>query len=207
MKAAKAEARAETSAAVQPQMAYLDVMRAVLPEDGIIVDDLSQVGFTSWFGYPVYRPRTYIQSGYQGTLGSGYGTALGAKVACPDKAVLSFCGDGGFMFAVQEMATAVQHNIALPVVVFNNHSFGNVRRDQALVFDGHLMGADLHNPDFVKLAESFGMRGVAVSSPEALRPELERALADDAPNLIEVRLERGMEANPWPFIHPRFPGK
>jgi acetolactate synthase I/II/III large subunit len=203
---AKVEARNEMVAAVQPQMSYLDVMRDVLPDDGILVDDLSQVGFTSWFGYPVYAPRTYIQSGHQGTLGSGYPTALGVKVACPDRAVLSFCGDGGFMFAVQELATAKQYNIALPVIVFNNNSFGNVRRDQTMFFDGHVIGAELENPDFVKLAESFGVKGTRVSSPEELRPELERALAAYEPCLIEVQLERGGDSNPWPFIHPKFPG-
>ena len=204
--AAKAEARAEAEAAVQPQLGYLDVMRDLLGEDGILVDDLSQVGFASWFGYPVYKPRSYISSGYQGTLGSGYGMALGAKVACPDRPVVSVCGDGGFMFAVQEMATAVQYNIALPVIVFNNSAFGNVRRDQITAFDGHVIGADLHNPDFVKLAESFGMHGVRVGTPEALRPELERALANNAPSMIEVQIEPGSEGNPWPFIHRTLPG-
>jgi len=205
MREAKARTLAAAEASVQPQMSYLKVMRDVLPEDGIIVDDLSQVGFTSWFGFPVYHPRTYLQSGYQGTLGSGYGTALGAKVAFPDRPVLSFCGDGGFMFAVQELATAVQYNIALPVVVFNNRSFANVRRDQTLNFGGNLMLADLENPEFAKLAEAFGIRGVTVTSPEALRPELEFALGNNAPSLIEVRLDRGSEGNPWPFIHPKFP--
>lgn len=109
------------------------------------------------------------------------------------------------MFAVQEMATAVQYNIALPVIVFNNSAYGNVRRDQITAFDGHVIGADLHNPDFVKLAESFGMRGARVGTPEALRPELERALADNAPSLIEVQIEPGSEGNPWPFIHRALP--
>ena len=203
--ATKVEARAEAEAAVQPQIGYLDVMRDLLGEDGILVDDLSQVGFASWYGYPVHRPRSYISSGYQGTLGSGYGTALGAKVACPDRPVVSICGDGGFMFAVQEMATAVQYNIALPVIVFNNSSYGNVRRDQITAFDGHVIGADLHNPDFVKLAESFGMRGARVGTPEALRPVLERALGDNAPSLIEVQIEPGSEGNPWPFIQRAMP--
>jgi acetolactate synthase-1/2/3 large subunit len=185
---------------VQPQIDYLKVVREVLPEEGFFVDDLSQVGFASWFGFPVYRPRSYISSGYQGTLGSGFGTALGVKVANPDKPVVSICGDGGFMFAVQELATAVQYKIGLVVVVFNNSGFANVRRDQQMRFDGHVIGAELQNPDFMKLAESFGLEGRRVASPSALKPVLEWALGLDAPVLIEVQTERGTEASPWPFI-------
>lgn len=202
------EARARTAteiASVRPQIDYLRVIRDVLPEDGIFVDDLSQVGFASWFGFPVYRPRCYISSGYQGTLGSGFGTALGAKVARPDKAVVSVCGDGGFMFAVQELATAVQYNIGLVVIVFNNASFANVRRDQQQRFDGHVIGADLVNPDFIKLAEAFGVEARRVSSPAELKLVLEKAFAHGAPYLIEVTLQRGEEASPWPFIEPAIP--
>lgn len=196
-------AKEETSRAiqaVQPQIDYLRVIRDVLPRDGFFVDDLSQVGFASWFGFPVYRPRSYISSGHQGTLGSGFGTALGVKVANPDKAVISVCGDGGFMFAVQELATAVQYNIAVAVIVFNNAAFANVRRDQQMRFEGHVIGAELVNPDFVKLAESFGVSASRVKSPDELKPALEKALAADRPVLIEVMVERGSEASPWPFI-------
>ena len=87
-------------------MAYLDVIRAVLPRDGFFVEELCQAGFTSYFGFPVYEPRTYVSSGYQGTLGFGFPTAIGVKAAMPDKPVISIIGDGGFMFNVQELATA-----------------------------------------------------------------------------------------------------
>ena len=97
--------------AVQPQMAYLNILREVLPANAIVTDELSQVGFASWYGFPVYQPRTFITSGYQGTLGSGFPTALGAKVANPDRPVVAITGDGGFMFGVQELVDrrAVQH--------------------------------------------------------------------------------------------------
>jgi acetolactate synthase I/II/III large subunit len=190
---------------IQPQMAYLNILRDVLPEDGFVTDEVSQVGFTSWFGFPVYRPRTFITSGYQGTLGSGFPTALGIKAACPDKPVVAITGDGGFMFAVQELATAVQFNLAVVTLVFNNQSFGNVRRDQLQTFDGRVTGADLVNPDFVKLAESFGVGGARVTTPEAFRPALERALAADRPQLIEIVVPRDSETSPWPFIRPPRP--
>lgn len=187
---------------VQPQMAYLNVLREVLPSNAIVTDELSQVGFASWYGFPVYEPRTFITSGYQGTLGSGFPTALGAKVANPDKPVVAITGDGGFMFGVQELATAVQYNIGVVTLVFNNNAYGNVRRDQRQRFDGRVVAADLVNPDFVKLAESFGVAASRVTSPDHFRPALEKALAHGGPYLVVIEVPRDSEVTPWTFIHP-----
>jgi acetolactate synthase-1/2/3 large subunit len=190
---------------VQPQMAYLNILREVLPHDAIITDELSQFGFASWYGFPVYQPRTFITSGYQGTLGSGFPTALGAKVANPDRPVVAITGDGGFMFGVQELATAVQFNIAVVTLVFNNNAYGNVRRDQRERFDGRVVASDLVNPDFVKLAESFGVGAARVTSPDQFRAALEKALAHGGPYLIDVEVPRDSETTPWTFIHPAKP--
>jgi acetolactate synthase-1/2/3 large subunit len=191
--------------AVQPQMAYLNILREVLSHDAIVTDELSQVGFASWYGFPIYEPRTFITSGYQGTLGSGFPTALGAKVANPDKPVVAITGDGGFMFGVQELATAVQFNIGVVTLVFNNNAYGNVRRDQRNQFDGRVVAADLVNPDFVKLAESFGVAAARVTSPDHFRAALEKALAHGGPYLIDVEVPRDSEISPWAFIHPAKP--
>jgi len=190
---------------VQPQMAYLNILREVLPENAIVTDELSQVGFASWYGFPIYQPRTFISSGYQGTLGSGFPTALGAKVAHPDRPVVAITGDGGFMFGVQELATAVQFGIGVVTLVFNNNAYGNVRRDQIQRFDGRVVASDLVNPDFVKLAESFGVNAARVTSPEAFRPALEKALADGGPYVIAIEVPRDSEVSPWAFIHPAMP--
>ena len=190
---------------IQPQMAYLNILREVLPPDAIVTDELSQVGFASWYGFPIYQPRTFITSGYQGTLGSGFPTALGAKVAHPDRPVVAITGDGGFMFGVQELATAVQFNIGVVVLVFNNNAYGNVRRDQREHFDGRIVASDLVNPDFVKLAESFGVGATRVTSPETFRSALEKALADGGPYLIAVEVSKDSETSPWAFIHPAKP--
>jgi acetolactate synthase I/II/III large subunit len=204
----RAEIREATAAAqqeiqqVQPQMAYLNILRDVLPDNAIVTDELSQVGFASWYGFPIYEPRTFITSGYQGTLGSGFPTALGAKIANPDKPVVAITGDGGFMFAVQELSTAVQFNIGVVTLVFNNNSYGNVRRDQRTRFDGRVVAADLVNPDFVKLAESFGVGASRVTAPDHFRPALEKALAAGGPYLIAVEVPRDSEVTPWTFIHP-----
>jgi acetolactate synthase-1/2/3 large subunit len=190
---------------IQPQMAYLKILREVLPANAIVTDELSQVGFASWYGFPVYEPRTFISAGYQGTLGSGFPTALGAKVAHPDRPVVAIAGDGGFMFSVQELSTAVQYKIGVVTLVFNNNAYGNVRRDQRERFDGRVVAADLVNPDFVKLAESFGAGAARVTSPEGFRPALEKALADGGPYLLSIEVPTGSEVNPWAFIHPPKP--
>ena len=188
--------------AIQPQVGYLRALRAALPPEGIVTDEICQVGFASWYGFPVYSPRTFIPSGYQGTLGSGYATALGAKVAHPERPVVAICGDGGFMFTVEELSTAVQYGIAVVALVFNNEAFGNVRRDQQRQFEGRLLGCELVNPDFMKLAEAFGVASTRVDSPHALRAALERALPERRPWLIEIPVPRGSEADPWRFLMP-----
>jgi len=182
-----------------PQCEYLDAIRAELPDDGIYVEDLTQVGYVGRLGFPVYQPRTYIHSGYQGTLGYSYATALGAKVAKPDVPVVSISGDGGFMFTANEMATAVRHRIPLTTIVFNDGAFGNVRRIQEQVFGNRLIASDLANPDFVRFAESFGAAAERARSPQMLRAALRRAIARrDGPTLIEVPV--GPFPTPWPFI-------
>lgn len=188
---------------VQPQLAYLDVIREVLPRDGFVTSELSQVGFTSYFGFPVYEPRTYVSEGYQGTLGFGFPAALGVKVAHPDKPVVCITGDGGFMFAAQELATAAQEGIGLVTLLFNNSAFGNVLRDQQVGFGNRLIGSVLQNPDFMLFAKSFGIEGHRVASPEALRPLLAKALAANHPVLIEIGIPQGSETSPWEFIHPK----
>ncbi|MGX0960667.1 acetolactate synthase-1/2/3 large subunit [Bradyrhizobium japonicum] len=190
---------------IQPQMAYLNILREVLPANAIVTDELSQFGFASWYGFPIYEPRTFITSGYQGTLGSGFPTALGAKVANPDKPVVAITGDGGFMFGVQELATAVQFNIGVVTLVFNNNAYGNVRRDQRERFNGRVVASDLVNPDFVKLAESFGVAAARVTAPDQFKAAMDKALAHDGPYLISVEVTRDSEVSPWAFIHPPKP--
>ncbi|SMY09341.1 thiamine pyrophosphate-dependent enzyme [Flavimaricola marinus] len=204
---ALSKAASEALTSVQPQQGYLEVIRDVLPRDGFFVEEVSQVGFTARMCFEVYEPGQYVTCAYQDNLGFGFNTALGVKVANPDKAVISISGDGGFMFGVQELATAKQHGINVVAVVFNNSAYGNVRRDQQTVYDSRLIGADLENPDFVALAESFGVKGIKATDPAELRAALEEALAANAPVVIEVPVERGSDGSPWPFIHPAPPSQ
>ena len=187
---------------IQPHVDHLSAIRAVLPRDGFFVEEICQAGFTSYYGFPVYKPRSFVTCGHQGTLGFGYSTSLGVKAGNPGKAVVSISGDGGFMFGVQELATAVQHGLNVVSIVFNNGAFGNVMRDQQQRFGGRVIGSELANPDFLKLADSFGMAGYRVDTPTRLQQSLEKALAQDAPALIEVQVDRTTETSPWEFLMP-----
>ncbi len=176
----------EAIAFLEPQNTYLRILREELDEDGIFVDELTQVGYAARISFPVYKPRSFISSGYQGALGYGFPTALGAKVAKPDAPVLSIAGDGGFMFTVGELATAVQHQIPLVTVVFNNDAYGNVRAMQIRDYDERVIATDLLNPDFVKLAESFGAKAFRAETEAELRRALRYGFASDLPTLIDV---------------------
>jgi acetolactate synthase-1/2/3 large subunit len=177
---------AEALDGVQPQTAFVRALRAAIPEDGILVSEMTQIGYVARLAYPVYVPRTFIHPGYQGTLGYGFPTALGVKAGLPDRAVVSITGDGGFGWGLSELSTAKRYGIGLVTVVFDDKAFGNVKRIQKEQFEGHLLGSELVNPDWVRLAESFGIRGVRVETPAALEGALREALGGSDPCLIEV---------------------
>lgn len=173
---------------IQPQADLAMAIRNELPEDGIMVTEMTQVGYWSNQGFPVYNPRTYLTSGYQGTLGFGFTTAMGAKVGNPDKKVVSINGDGGFGYSLAELATIARHGINMVTVVFNDNAYGNVNRIQREQMGNRVLGSELTNPDFVKLAEAFGVAGVRAAGASELRKAMHDALAADHPTLIEVPL-------------------
>jgi acetolactate synthase-1/2/3 large subunit len=199
MLALKERVYGEIRAHATPQMAYLDVIRDVLPDDGIFVDEVTQVGFVSWYGFETYQPRQHITAGEMGTLGFGFPTALGVVVGNPGKKVVQISGDGGFMFNVQELSIAAQYNIPLVSIIFNDNKFTNVQRQQDEWFDGRRICSDLHNPDFAKLAELYGITGYHADSPESLRTKLEEAFKKEGPVIIEVSVTERMPS-PWKFI-------
>ena len=205
LEALKARTLARLADRLGPQSEYLQAIRAELPDDGIYVEDLTQVGYVGRVAFPIYHPRTYIHSGYQGTLGFGFATALGAKIGRPDLPVVSISGDGGFMYNVQELSTAVKHGIDIVAIVFADGAYGNVRRMQKEDYGNRLIGVDLHNPHFPKMAESFGAAGVRTTTPEGLRRELAAALKRRGSTLIEVAV--GEMPDPWKVLFlPRVRG-
>lgn len=199
----KDQLRTECERALAPQLAYVDVIRRALPQDGIFVDEMTQVAYVAKFAFPVYHPRTFVSSGYQGTLGYGFATALGAQVAAGTRRVVSICGDGGFMYNVQELATAVLHKIPLVTIVFSDGHFGNVRRIQLESYEGRVHASNLCNPDFCELAQNFGAIGMRARGPAELEGVLAQAFQKDGPVLIEVPVDTDSTPSPWKYIHGR----
>ena len=176
--------------AVGPGAALVDALRAGIPEDGVLVCDTTTVAYLCHMYYRVYEPRTYLSTSYMGTLGFGYPAALGAKVGAPDRPVVAVVGDGGFGFTLNELATAVQHDIHTVTVVFDDGAYGNSNRDQREKFGGRELGTLLRNPDWVRLAEAFGARGVRAEDPDALAVAVREACAADESTVIAVPMER-----------------
>ena len=177
---------AQTIAYLEPQNTYLKIIREELGEEGIFIDELTQVGYAARVNMPVYKPRSFITTGYQGTLGYGLPTGLGVKIAKPNLPVLAIAGDGGFMFTLQSLAAAVQHKISLVTIIFNNNAYGNVRTMQIRDYDERVIATDLVNPDFVKLGEAFGANAFRADDNEQLRQAIRRGFASDLPTIVEV---------------------
>lgn len=182
---------------IEPQASYVREMRAALPEDGIFVNELTQVGYLSRIAFPVYGPRTYIGPGYQGTLGYGFPVALGAAVAAKGRRVLSITGDGGFGWNLQELATAQRYQLPVTLVVFNDGHYGNVRAIQKREF-GAEVAVDLANPDFALLGKAFGVNTVQVNSPQALGAAIRDSVSAKGPVMIEAKV--GVMPSPWHLL-------
>jgi len=180
---------------LSPQIGYIKAIRAELPDDGFVVGESTQLSYAARVAMPFYRPRTFVTPGYQGTLGYGFPTALGVKVANPDKQVVSITGDGGFLFGASELATAVQHGIATVTLIFNNSAYGNVKRAQIQKYGGKVIATDLHNPDFLKLAESYGALGLRAETPEALALAIRQGFDHNGPTIVEIPV--GDLPSPW----------
>lgn len=182
------EARFDPSNQLQPQWGFMEAIHSALPDDAIVIQGMNQMGYYSRNYFRARAPHSYLTSSSHGTLGCAYPIALGAKVAHPERVVVSLSGDGGFLYNVQELSTAVQYGINSVAIVFNDNAYGNVLRAQMEEFDGHVLGTKLHNPDFVAMAQSFGAHSVLAKDADALHGALEEAVAGESgkPVLIEV---------------------
>ena len=183
---AKTRARARIAEAAPDQLALVDAIRAGVPEDGIIIAGVTIMAAWANICLPMDRPRSFITSSYMGTLGFAFPTSLGAKVGNPDRPVVALCGDGGFMYAASELSTAVQHGINVVAVIFNNGVFGASFADQSSRFQGRVVGTELHNPNFMQLAESFGARGIRVDKTADLPAAIQDAIAGERPTIVEM---------------------
>ena len=171
---------------LEPQRSLLDAVRRALPDDGIVVQGMNQMGYYSRNYLPVYEGGRFLPASHHGTLGHAFPVGLGAKLGAPNRAVVVLSGDGGFLYNSQELATAVQYGIGIVVIVFNDNAYGNVLRAQQEQFRGHVLGTRLHNPDFVSLGLAYGARAVRANGADELYMALEGALEIGQPTLIEV---------------------
>jgi len=170
---------------VEPLASYVKALRSGIPDDGILVADMTTVAYYARVYYQTYNPRSYFTSSYSGNLGSAFPTSLGIKVAKPNKVVVSISGDGGFLFNSQELATAAQFGINVIAIVFNDESYGNVKRDMKKIFNKSL-GSELKNPNFMKLAESYGVTGMKAENSNELETCIKKAITLNKTVLIEV---------------------
>lgn len=181
-----------------PVQRIWDDLVAVLPRDAIVVDDLTLVGYWAPLLRETYQPRTLLHPGTYGTLGYALPAAIGARLACPDQVSVAICGDGGFLYTLQELATARAERLDLITLLFNDSAFGALQTYQDRHFGGRRIGSHLVNPDFVKLAEAFGVRSARVD-PAALGGAVSRAIEQGGVWLIEIPFSPSPPASvaPW----------
>jgi acetolactate synthase I/II/III large subunit len=192
----RASAREQMSR-IEPQGAWVRALRAGIPDDGVLVNELTQVGYFARLAYPVYQPHTFLTPGYQGTLGYGFPTALGVAVADPKRMVVSINGDGGFGWGLQELSTARKYDLNVAIVVFNDGHFGNVRKMQQDQF-GEEFGVELYNPRYDRLAAAFDIPYKPAETPSDLERLLVERPSNPGPVLIEAKV--GPMPSPWHLL-------
>lgn len=181
-----ARQQARASAFGAGRLPYLEALRRAIPRDGILVNDMTMMSYAACDLYPAYEPRTFLSPYGYGTLGFSLPAAIGAKAAQPEQAVVSVCGDGGFQFTMAEIATARQHRLGIPVVIFNDHCYSAVKDAQSEGRGGRFIAVDLENPDFIALADAYRLPSVRAMDPKALENAVVDALDRDVPTIVEV---------------------
>ena len=176
------------------QCEIIGQLQKAIDDDAVVVSGITNVGYWANFALERRRPRTYLTASYFATLGFAFPTALGAKIAAPDRTVISLSGDGGFMYALPELATAVQYGIDVVAIVFVDGAFGASRNDQRTRYEGWVIGTELRNPSFAQVAEVFGAKGIR-AEPSDLGKAVLTALEARRPTVIEV---------PIPTLPPPF---
>jgi len=176
-----------------------DLLNRLTGGRAIVATDVGQhqMWMAQW--YRCREPRTFITSGGLGAMGFGFPAAMGAKFARPDKQVLALVGDGGFQMTLQDLSTAVEHELSLPIIILNNGALGMVRQWQTFFYRGRLSSSILRNPDFAAVAQAFGARGIRVTRPDEVEAALTTALATEGvPCVVDVHCDP--EENCLPMI-------
>jgi acetolactate synthase-1/2/3 large subunit len=200
LEAVRAEKRAGLARVAGPVLDLLDGLRSALPRDAIIADDLCLPGYWSPLALEVFEPRTLLHPGMFGTLGYALPAAIGAHIGRPDRLAVALCGDGGFLFSSQELATAVQQRVNLVAVVFNDGAYGALKLYQDRLLRGRRIGVDLHSPDFARLAEAFGAHGTRLRGSDELARAVGEAVQRGGVNVIECPLAGELLRVPPPWL-------
>jgi acetolactate synthase-1/2/3 large subunit len=199
VEAIRAKKRAEIAAKAGPVLGLLEAVRAALPRDAIVANDLCLPGYWAAAALEIYEPRTFLHPGMFGTLGYALPAAIGASIGRPDRPAVALCGDGGFLYTSQELATAVQEQANVVAIVFNDNAYGALKMYQDRHHGGRRIGVELRNPDFAMLAEAYGARGIKLQNSAHLGPVLADVLRIPGPTVIECPLDFDLTqvAPPW----------
>ncbi len=187
--AVRARKRAELETAAGPVLGLLDAVRAALPRDAIVADDLCLPGYWALVALDIYEPRTFLHPGMFGTLGYALPAVIGAAIGRPDRKAVALCGDGGFLYTSQELATAVQEQVDVVAIVFNDNAYGALKIFQDRHHGGRRIGVELRNPDFAKLAEAYGANGIKLRASSDLGAAVADAIGRRGPSVIECPLD------------------
>jgi acetolactate synthase-1/2/3 large subunit len=184
--------------AEQPPLPLLPDIRQALPDDGILSVDVHGIGYSVFSEYPINDPETFIYPCIGVSLGHAFPAALGARLARPDRTVVCFSGDGGFLMGSPELATAMRYGIDVTVVVVNDAALTAIKGSQERDCEGRTIDTELTNPDFVAFARSYGAHAERVDDLGEFRAAFERAMAVQGPALVEVMLQdRHEEVVQW----------
>jgi len=188
---------------IKPQY-VIEQIYDVTKGDAVITTEVGQNQMWAALYYRFDEPRHFISSGGLGTMGYGFPAAIGAQCANPDSLVFDIAGDGSFQMNIQELATAVQHNVPVKVAILNNKYLGMVRQWQELFFNKRYSGTCIEcQPDFVRIAEAYGAHGIRVEKHEDVRKSIEEAIAVKGPVVLDFVIDR--EENVWPMVAPGAP--
>ncbi len=164
----------------------------------VVVTDVGQHQMSAARYYNYQSTNQWVSSGGSGTMGYGLPAAFGAKLAQPEREVICFVGDGGFQMTIQELGMCAQWNVGVKIVLLDNNYLGMVRQWQQLFFDSRYSSVELQNPDFIKIAEGFGVTGRKITEPKDLKKAVKEMLEFDGPYLLHVQVEK--EENIFPMI-------
>ena len=182
---------------IKPQY-MIEAMYEATNGEAIITSDVGQHQMWAAQYYHFKRPRQWLNSGGLGTMGVGLPFALGAQIACPDQTVVALCGDGSLQMTSQELSTCVSEGVPVKVFLMNNFYFGMVRQWQELFWDKRYSAVVQEGPDWVKLAEAYGAKGMRATEKESLVDQMREAIETPGPVVLDVHVTK--EENCYPMI-------